>query len=311
MEITPQNTQALFNTFDLSYQQGYNAPDALFWDKVATQRPSSTRQNTYAWMARLPTLREWVGERTIHAISSYGYTIVNKDYELTEELDRNDIEDDTFGVFNPIAEEMGRAARKWPDIQLAKLLTAGEKTLCYDGQNFFDPSHPIDPLSASPTMQQNFFPGLGLSPDSYSLLRSTMMSYLGEDGQPLGVRPGLLVVPPQLEQMGRQILHADFIAPANFAGAPQVGSNSNTLKGTAELLVIPELANDPKAWYLLDTSRAIKPCIFQLRKAPQFVQFNDPKSESVFRRKKFIYGVDARGNVGFGLWFLGAKARAA
>jgi phage major head subunit gpT-like protein len=95
-----------------------------------------------------------------------------------------------------------------------------------------------------------------------------------------------------------------------LAGAPQVGANQNMLKGTADLLVIPELANAPKDWYLLDTSRAVKPFIFQLRQAPQFVQFNDPKSESVFRRKKFVYGVDARGNVGFALWFLAAKSKA-
>jgi phage major head subunit gpT-like protein len=88
----------------------------------------------------------------------------------------------------------------------------------------------------------------------------------------------------------------------------QVGTNGNTLKGTADLLVIPQLANDPKSWYLLDVSRAIRPFIFQLRSAPQFVQFTDPKSESVFRRKKFVYGVDARGNAGYGLWFLAAKA---
>src|SRR5579859_4263155 len=208
MEIIPQNTQALFNTFDLSYQQGYDSPQTLFWDKVATQRPSNTRQQTYAWMARLPTLREWVGERTINAISSYGYTIVNKDYELTEELDRNDILDDTYGLFNPIAEEMGRAAKKWPDIQLAKLMQVGESTLCFDGQNFFDPSHPIDKYDPSLGVQSNLY-RLELSPDNYAKVRADMMSWVGEDKQPLGVTPKLLVVAPQLEQMGRNILHAD------------------------------------------------------------------------------------------------------
>jgi len=310
MEIIAPNLQALFNTYDLSYQQGYDSPQTLFWDKVATQRPSSTRQQTYAWMARLPTLKEWVGERTVNAISSYGYAIVNKDYELTEELDRNDILDDTYGLFNPIAEEMGRAAKKWPDIQLAKLMQVGETSLCYDGQPFFDPSHPIDKYAPTLGVQQNLYK-LPLTPDNYAKVRSDMMSWVGEDGQPLGVTPKLLVVPPQLETMGRIILHADFIAPQTLGGptAIQVGTNQNILKGTADLLVVPELAGAPQDWYLIDPSRAIKPFIFQLRQAPQFVQFNDPKSESVFRRKKFVYGVDARGNVGFGLWFLAAKSK--
>lgn len=311
MEITPQNLQALFNAYDLSFQQGANAELQTFVDKVSTRRPSSTRQNTYAWMAKLPTLREWVGERVLNAISSYSYTIVNKDFELTMELDRNDILDDTYGLFNPIAEDMGRAAKLWPDQQIVKLVQAGETSLCYDGQNFFDVDHPVDKYTPALGVQKNLFKGLPLTPDNYSNVRTAMMSYVGEDGQPLGVNPKLLVVPPQLEQRALQILHADFIAPTNYAGQPQVGTNTNVLKGTADVLVIPQLANDPNAWYLLDVSRAIRPFIFQLRSAPMFVQFTDPKSENVFRRKKFIYGVDARGNAGYGLWFLAAKATAA
>ncbi|MBI2388647.1 MAG: Mu-like prophage major head subunit gpT family protein [Deltaproteobacteria bacterium] len=311
MEITPQNLQALFNVYDLSFQQGLTAEQKLFWDKIATQRPSNTRQTTYAWMAKLPTLREWVGERVVNAISSYSYTIVNKDFELTMELDRNDILDDTYGLFNPVAEEMGRAARKWPDQLMAKLVAVGETTLCYDGQNFFDVDHPIDKYEPTLGVQKNLFKSLPLIPDNYQAVRTEMQTYKGEDGQVLGVNPNLLVVPPQLEQRALQILHADFIAPQSFAGQVQVGTNTNILKGTADLLVIPQLASDPNAWYLLDTTRAVRPFIFQLRQSPQFVQFTDPKSEGVFRRKKFVYGVDARGNAGFGLWFLAAKATAA
>ncbi|MFW5490426.1 MAG: Mu-like prophage major head subunit gpT family protein [Desulfovibrio sp.] len=57
-------------------------------------------------------------------------------------------------------------------------------------------------------------------------------------------------------------------------------------------------------WYLLDLSRPIKPLVFQIRRKPQFVEMDDPKSENVFRRKEFLYGVDDRKNVGFGLWQL-------
>jgi len=310
MEITPSNLDALFHSYDLSYQQGYDTEQIIFADKIATQRPSSTRQNTYAWMAKLPTLREWVGERVVNAIASHTYTIENKDFELTLELDRNDILDDQYGLFNPVAEEIGRSSRKWPDQQLVKLIKAGTTTLCHDGQNFFDVDHPVDRYTPSLGIQSNLF-NLVLNPDNYSALRTAMMTWVGEDQQPMGVSPNLLVVPPQLEQMARLILHADFIAPQKLAGETQVGTNTNTLKGTADLLVIPELAGEPRAWYLLDTTRVIKPFVFQLRQAPNFVQYTDTKAESVFRRKKFVYGVDARGNAGFGLWFLAARSNGA
>jgi phage major head subunit gpT-like protein len=64
------------------------------------------------------------------------------------------------------------------------------------------------------------------------------------------------------------------------------------------------------AWYLLDTSRAIKPLIFQERKKPEFVMKDSPDDDNVFMRKEFIYGVDNRCNVGFGFWQMafGSKA---
>jgi phage major head subunit gpT-like protein len=55
-------------------------------------------------------------------------------------------------------------------------------------------------------------------------------------------------------------------------------------------------------WFLIDSSRPLRPVIFQKRKAPQFVAKDNPDDENVFRRKEFEYGTDARYNVGFGFW---------
>lgn len=55
-------------------------------------------------------------------------------------------------------------------------------------------------------------------------------------------------------------------------------------------------------WFLLDVSRALKPIILQKRKDFQFVAMDRPTDENVFMKKEFVYGADARGNVGFGFW---------
>jgi len=57
-------------------------------------------------------------------------------------------------------------------------------------------------------------------------------------------------------------------------------------------------------WFLMDLRRPIKPIILQIRKQPEFVALDKPDNEENFMRKKFIYGVDDRKNVGFGLWQL-------
>jgi len=64
------------------------------------------------------------------------------------------------------------------------------------------------------------------------------------------------------------------------------------------------------AWFLLDTSRALKPLIYQLRRPYQLVSKTNPDDDNVFFNKEFIYGADGRSVAGFGLWQLafGSKA---
>jgi len=61
-------------------------------------------------------------------------------------------------------------------------------------------------------------------------------------------------------------------------------------------------SNPGNPWFLLDTSRAVKPLIFQNRKAAEFIALTNPESDHVFKNKSFVYGVDSRDNAGYGLW---------
>lgn len=63
-------------------------------------------------------------------------------------------------------------------------------------------------------------------------------------------------------------------------------------------------------WFLLDTSRPIKPMVFQER-VPYTPQYLDKDSDpNVFLSDEYLYGMRARVNAGFGLWQLafGSKA---
>lgn len=55
-------------------------------------------------------------------------------------------------------------------------------------------------------------------------------------------------------------------------------------------------------WALMDTKRPLKPLIWQKRKDYNFQAFNKPDDEHVFKNKEYLYGVDARGAAGYGLW---------
>lgn len=70
-------------------------------------------------------------------------------------------------------------------------------------------------------------------------------------------------------------------------------------------------AGSGPAWFLLDTSRALKPLIYQKRRDFDLVGLDDPTDENVFHRKEYIYGVDGRMNAGFGFWQMGFGSKAA
>jgi len=73
--------------------------------------------------------------------------------------------------------------------------------------------------------------------------------------------------------------------------------------GTASSVSNMAAGTDP-AWFLIDATKMIKPLIFQTRRDYKLTSMNKESDEHVFMRNKFLYGVDARVNAGYGLWQL-------
>lgn len=306
MDLTPQNLQIFFTGLHLAYAEAY-AQEAPWWSKIATEMPSDTELETYAWMDRTPAMRQWVGPRIVNNAPLRSRSVTNLDWEVTHSIPRNKFLDDKLGAYTPIAKSMGEQAAKLHDQQLVTMLQSNP--LGFDNVAFFATTHLTNIDDAASATQSNLL-NLPLTPSNYSAARAKMRSWKGRDGQPMGTRPSLLIVPPSLEEAAMNILHSDFIAPALFGGQTQAGSNDNrnVLKGSAELLVIDELENQPTAWYLFDTRGAIKPLIVQNRQAPNFVYLNNPTDANVFWTKNFIFGVDSRSAYDVALWFKALKS---
>lgn len=230
MIITPATLKALMTGFKKNYQDGLQMAKSQYTD-IATVVPSSTASNTYGWLGQAPALREWVGDRVFNDMQAHAYAIVNKHFESSIKVSRNDIEDDNIGIYAPLMTELGRAAAVFADELVFGLLKKGDATLCYDGQNFFDTDHPVA---------------------------------------------------EKVDGTGNKTLVKNLYTPAG--GSPG------------------------EAWYLLDTSRAVKPLIFQLRKPMKLTAMTKDDDENVFMRNEFRYGVDGRCNAGFGFWQMASKS---
>src|SRR5271170_7784042 len=152
MDITAGNLTALFTGFDVIFQRGFEKPPS-YYEKIATVVRSTSRQTTYPWLGRTTKFREWLGARVIQALEAHSYTIVNKDFEDTISISRNDIEDDNYGVYEPVIEQLGWDTKVHPDSLLFTMVKNAVNTpasvLSFDGQPFFSAAHPVGPMGAN------------------------------------------------------------------------------------------------------------------------------------------------------------------
>ena len=126
---------------------------------------------------------------------------------------------------------------------------------------------------------------------------------------------------PMIEDLGRAaaehpdemifaLLASGFTSPCydgqNFFDTDHVGYN----QAGEEITVSNLEAGAGEPWYLLDTSRAIRPLIYQQREAYRLVGMTDADAPNVFLNDKYLYGVQGRSNAGFGLWQLAYASKA-
>ncbi|BAV74115.1 Mu-like prophage major head subunit [Pseudomonas chlororaphis subsp. aurantiaca] len=293
MLVNKSSIQAVFVALKTLYNNAFaSAPST--WEKIAMKVPSTTGSNIYAWLSAFPKMRRWVGEKYVKNLKAYSYTVENEDFEATVEVDRNHVEDDQLGIYEPQAKMAGFSAKQLPDEIVYELVNGAFENHCYDGQYFFDTDHPVGRGSVSNKGTKALsIDTRAAAKASYGAARTAMGKFKDDDGRSLNVRPTVLLVGPGLEDTARALLTSDRLEDGK----------ANIYKGTAELVVSTQIISDT-AWFLLDTSKPVLPFIYQERKAPVFVQQVDPEADDVFSRKKYKFGAEARAAGGYGFWQL-------
>lgn len=317
--VTNAVIDGLRTTFEGLFAQVFkNTP--TWYDRICSSVPSSSKSNTYGWIMNNFAMREWVGPRVVQNMQEHEFAVINKLWEMTADLKRTDVEDDNLGVFATMTmPNLALSTKKHPDIRTAQVLQAGTSTLGFDGVNFFSASHKtfINPPASGASTYSNYFSSGDstahpLDADGVNTVRSAMASYVGENGYPLGVVANLLIVPPQLERAALQVAHSTTYAVPTVAGSSitptaAMATVTNVMKGWFDVLVVPELSNEPDTWYMADTTKPIKPLVFQPRIAPELVARFNPQDPAVFNLDRYTWGVRARYEVGYTLPYLIAR----
>ena len=225
MDVNPQNLRSIYTGLSAAFNQRLAVTTTLY-GRIAMEVPSTGAKNEYPRLDDLPGFREWIGDRVVHDVSANVFEIVNREFEKTIGINRDKIEDDSFGIFTPLAAQMGQDTAQFPDQLAFSLLKQGTSKICYDGQYFFDTDHP---------------------------------SYNSE---------------------GQEVAASNYTAGAN------------------------------PAWYLIDDTQVTRALVYQKRRPFKLISLTRPEDPNVFNQKRFVYGVDGRCNVGFGIWQCAYMSRA-
>jgi len=160
MLINRENLADMFRGFNIVFQDAWAQAQSQY-AMVSTEMPSSTSEEHYGWLGTMPRFREWVGDRVLQSLKASDFTIKNKSFEMSIELDRDDIEDDKVGLYKPMLQQMGSEAKTHPDELVFAAMLAGFSTLCYDGQYFFDTDHPVELADGTTGTWSNYGGGGG------------------------------------------------------------------------------------------------------------------------------------------------------
>ncbi len=296
MLVNKESLTAVFINLKTTFNKAFAAAESQ-WAQTAMLVPSGSSENRYDWLDRFPRMSKWIGDKVIKSLKAFTYTIVNEDWAATVSVRRNDIEDDTLGIYGPMAEDASYGAATLGDEIVSDLKNNAFTSECYDGQYFYDTDHPVEDGSGNVSSVANKATTVLQSDTkahaiaSYGAARAAIQKFTDNQGRPLGLMSDTLEVPPALEAVARTLIYAD-----------KLDDNSpNPYKGTAKLIVNPRLTSDT-AWFLHVTTRPVKPFILQQRKAPVFVQQINMDSDDVFMRGEYKFGAEARMAGGYAFW---------
>lgn len=291
MDINRANVNILFTGVKKNFEQGLGMATQQY-QKISDIVNSNTAIECYPYLEQFGKMREWIGPKQIKNLSSKNINVENIDFEVTYGIKKNSIADDTYGLYAPMYRGLGQTAGNlWDDRVFAALVGNGN---WLDAAPFFGTTRKYGKNTIN-----NYATG-ALTATTYGVARVAMMSYVGHDGEPLGVVPNVLVVGPKLEATARKIVESQYVAgsiPTGEGAYVSGVTDANPYYKTAEMIVAPRLVGTyDDYWFLLCTSGPLKPVILQKRQEVTLIRKDQLTDDNMFFDGQAVYGAEARGN---------------
>ena len=284
-------SQQLFRAnrgYRAAFVQEMEAAEAQWMPAVnllAMDVPSTGPIEEYNFSDAVPRMTEWKDERKISKLGVDGWTLKNVSYANGVEIDRDDLEDDKLGLYMPRIRELARQGVLHKFQLLRDLINNGATATytAWDGQVFFSNSHP---LADSASTNDNFLTPV-LAEASLQTALAQLSDMRDSQGEYMNLKGTHLIFGNDLQFTAKDILQQE----------RQASGETNIMRGTLQPLHIPGLTSTN--WAVADLSHSLKPFVLQNRRGITFTDVTNPDSPEVFMRKRFMYGADWRGAMGY------------
>ena len=304
-------TPAVLSGIDKSFRTDFNTGRGMaarLYQAIAMTIPSSAKENVYGWLADLPGIGRVAGEYIRKRVQTLGYRLTNETFGGILEVPREAIEDDSYGMFGPLAQEWGTRADQIVDTEFTTLLCnafgTGAVSKDYTGTGFFAANKKAFPKATAFTNVDtgakklnaaNFEVGLASLQERHD--SAGVPLYLGQNAAQT-----YLIVCADDRSTAEAIVALDTLS----------GGGKNPNYGKAKVIVWPGLQTaaqastvindaDARPWMILDCSKSIKPFIHQERIAPELTAQFALTDDGVFNQDVFSWKARARMVVGFGM----------
>lgn len=287
--------------YNKAFQKGFTGSRAVALVPLLAMVAESTSTSTkFPIGGGLQRFKEFAGERMFQDFSRYSHELKNRTFTNDVEVSLDDFEDEQFGAYDNLFEQLGMQAAQWEDDLVEEVLLAGETVKGYDDVALFSASHKLESGVAGMAMYPNLFTGTALTEANFDAVYNAMSVIPARDGRPVPWgKDVVLIVPPQLETTGKKIVQAS----QNANGA------TNVVAGKARVVTLQGLYAEPTNWMLADLGQALKPVILSRRKAARLTPPRGTEDYILEKRVLRWFG-DARGAAGVGAPWLIAKAKA-
>jgi phage major head subunit gpT-like protein len=281
----------MFSTvFDMKLK---NTPTV--YDQIATVINGVSEQVQFKWLSSVPTMRKWIGDRTMQRLRGETMTLTTDWWANGIEVDVDDMNNEAkLGMIAKRISSMATAAARKLDDQVVQYYIsgfAGTLGVTYDGQYLFDIDHTAAGNGLG-TQQSNLLAG-GVTSANINTGITNMMLFTDDEGDPIASVPRKILAGPKQQLALRQVLKQEY----NAAGA------SNPDANLLSFLLSPRITGTH--WFML-ADEEIKPVVLGIEVAPQFVAADNPALFEMFSRRNALYGSHLKFGLCYGLWQAGA-----